>query len=153
MTKKAQDAQNAYMRGFCKVAEANGVDPQKLYKYAQAMMGRGAKQLGGLVADKARRFWELLKGGNKDIKDTYLNAEKRLHHLHEKRMMLPDVFKNNKNFQTSYKNTRTALRAAYDNLNNEALKVFAARAGAAGGLGLGAYALSGNKQPSYYKGY
>ena len=54
MTKEAQ--QEAYLRGFCKVAVAHGVEPEALLKYAQG----GLKGLGAFA-------WKALKGAPKRL--------------------------------------------------------------------------------------
>lgn len=43
-------SKESYMRGFCKVAEANGVDPQALAKYAQDT----AAGIGSYIANEGR---------------------------------------------------------------------------------------------------
>lgn len=72
-------AQKAYVKGFCKVAEARGVNPEELYKYAQAnalvpwairgasgasRMGGRLSSLLGKVKKPFQRYMELLGGGN-----------------------------------------------------------------------------------------
>jgi len=55
--------QEAYAKGFCKVAEAHGVDPQELYKYAKdkekshigAIAGGGVGGLAGLLSGDLAR--------------------------------------------------------------------------------------------------
>lgn len=72
----------AYIAGFCKAAEAAGVDPEVLYKRAQlkarigALLGRGltairgagtaaaASRAGQAAVGGAKRYADLLRGGN-----------------------------------------------------------------------------------------
>ena len=61
MTKKAQEA---YIRGFRKVAEANGVDPQELMKVAKRLGGPDPApgMLGAKAPAKSPGFLDNLKG-------------------------------------------------------------------------------------------
>ena len=43
---------DAYIQGFCKTAEAHGVDPQELCKYANIIIPATAGVLGGLISQE-----------------------------------------------------------------------------------------------------
>lgn len=161
MTKKAQDA---YMRGFRKVAKANGVDPEGLYKYAQ----------GRVIKHVLSRFGNLLRGGNKaglekqvsSMENALTAGSKGMKTLEEttnplikntllttangSNIQLDDAYAMLKDAPEVVRASRRGLVEARKALDTEKAKVLAARAGLGTGLlGLGAYALSGNNEPKY----
>lgn len=66
----------AYIMGFRKTAEAHGVDPDRLIKAAQGW---------GMVTGPLKRYWQLLRGGDKSIKGmrSFLSMNSRLDRLAE----------------------------------------------------------------------
>lgn len=161
MTKQAQEVQKAYLRGFCKVANAYGVDPEKLLKYAQAPIlpaaGTALKGLWGRIAAKGNRFLELLKGGKKDLKAFKGNWAARQDALNKQYEAFAAKGESGiKDWLTKNDLLKKEMLEKYTpELQNEALKVFGARAGvgAAGLAGAGALLSGGNNNRYPYAPY
>jgi hypothetical protein len=161
MTKQAQEVQKAYLRGFCKVANAYGVDPEALLKYAQAPIlpaaGTALRSLLGRIAAKGNRFLELLKGGNKDLQAFKGNWAAKREALNKQYEGFAAKGESGiKDWLTKKDLLKQEMLGKYTpELQNEALKVLGARAGAgaAGLVGASALLSGGNNNRYPYAPY
>ena len=143
--------EEAYIEGFCKAAEAAGVDPVALYKQAQlktqllGMLGRaGGRLLGagraaaGAASAGGKRYLELLRGG----RPTFLDQMRKgigVEHLNSPIERLRTAMKGR---------AGRLMGGAGQNAEDvlEARKALAAQLGTAGAGGAGIYGLMRGRQ-------
>lgn len=157
---KEMTQKEAYIKGFRKVAETNGVDPERLAKFAQwKTIGRGFSRFGNLLLGGHKAT---LKSKIGKIEDAIRRASAANQELAAAKIhglpLTGEYQANAAKLIEGVKGTGKQLPSLRNALDKESLKVLGARAGVIAPLGYMGYRLAKNDAPEpprpyYYPRY